>query len=235
MFLNQKKTIPAASYRKVRDDYEAAKVVISDSVRDELSKVLLDDSNDFKDNLLNALVDVKVAALLATVKCDQEVINIKPDVNKALAKLAKPRFADGVDSIMPSLGGDMVGRGWYQPQQAGSGRFARWSGPSAVSTILIPRLVPGEYVVEGNVRFYCEGAENGFLVKLGESFVAPKLELQGERHRFIAQGTLKDTSRSSFTKIEFLCPDLASPKSKEGTSDDRLLGFFMSELNIVRV
>lgn len=235
MSRSSKKSLTASVYRNAVSDFDAARAVVWSNLRAELAEVLSDDSRDFQERLLDVLADVKTAALVASVRNDPSLVEddaLSPEIGSALSVA---RWGPGATSIRPSLGKGLVGRGWHQPELIGPDSYGRWSGPGSLSSIFIPRLDSGTYWVEGTVRFFVpDEAVGGFRVRLGTEFGTPEMKpLDEGRWAFRILVEQTQDARSSFSRLEFFCSAMASPRDK-GLKDSRRLGFFLSEVNIFK-
>lgn len=227
-------TLTASTYRATLSEFDAAREVVWTNVRRELAEALSDENREFQERLLDVLADVKTAALVASVRHDPSIADAALPTPDAASVLSALRLGAGNLSSRPSLGPGLVGRGWHQPEPSGPDCYARWSGPGSLSSIFMPRLERGSYWIEGRVRFFITEAVNGFRVRLGSEFVAPEMTAFDEDSwRFRVQLDLQQDSRSTFSRLEFFCPALGRPKDR-GQTDDRTLGFFLSDVDLYR-
>lgn len=233
MLRPSKKTLTAKDYRNAISDFEAAREVVWSNLRAQLSESLAADSRDFHERLLDVLADVKTAALVASVRNDPSLVDDQ-GLNSAIGSVVSAaRWGSGTTFSRPSLGEGLVGRGWHHPEPIGPDSFGRWSGPGSLSSIFIPRMEAGTYWVEGIVHFFVQDrAEGDFLIRLGSEFGTPEMTpLSEEKTAFRIRIDHIQDARSAFSRLEFFCSAMASPKDT-GSSDHRRLGFFLSEVTI---
>lgn len=233
MTRSSRKPLSASGFREVISEFDSAKEVVWLNIRQDLSRIMADESRSFEDRLLDILTDVKTASLVASSRSDPELSALDAALPEVVSVLAPARLGRGVTDHRPRLGPGLVGRGWHQPELIGPETYGRWSGPGVLSSIFIPHLAAGAYWVEGYLRFFIEGAEDGFQVRLGDDFISPTMTRQTNGWRFRVRTTIEQAGRCSFSKLEFHC-SLTGRPCDMGGEDDRTLGFFLSRIEINR-
>lgn len=235
MSLSSTKPFSAEAYRKAVSDFDAARAVVWSNLRAQMAEVLADDARDFQERLLDILADVKTAAFVASVRNDPALAEDEALGQEFVSYLSAARWGPGATTIRPFLGQGLVGRGWHQPEPTGPNSYGRWSGPGSLSSIFIPRLDPGTYWAEGVVHFFVpDEAVDGFRIRLGTEFGVPEMTpLDEEKWAFRILLEQAPDARSSFSRLEFFCSAMASPRDK-GSSDPRRLGFFLSDVSIFK-
>lgn len=228
----------AAAFSDRLDDFDAARELTRDYYRENVTAALSGDDIPFRDKLIDVITNLHVDLFLAMSRADERMGILPPSLHEAVTLLPPMRLRQGVSSLAPSLGPKLVGRGWHQPEPVGSGSFSRWSGPGCLSSIFLPRLVSGSYVLGGEVRFLRAEAADAFRIRIGEGdFTAPQLQPSSpDFHKFEITLPYSEDARSTFTVLEFFCEKLGKPADIEiHNPDQRVLGFWLSELYISKV
>lgn len=125
------------------------------------------------------------------------------------------------------LKGEIDGDNWYYPEKDG-----RWAGPGDVSTLNLPRLLPGDYklqidvvdAMEPEILAGMEVAVNGMVLELTH-------QGRGYPARAYARFSVDEAESRTLWEIRFKFPKLVCP-AQHGSSDQRLLAVRVQSLRL---
>lgn len=230
--------LTATSFDKGLSEFEATRELVRDHFCEQLEHALSGDAESFRERLIAVLADLHADLLVASVRSDAASGVFSPTLAEAATLLPALRLQEGISAFEPSLGPTLVGRGWHQAEPRDEGLFSRWSGPNSLSSIFLPRLMSGSYVVNGELRFLVADARETFRLRLGDAdFERPRLSMVKPDIWFFEMNVpVVDDGRSTFSRLEFFCEKLARPVDGDPNSrDTRTLGFSLHALNMRKV
>jgi len=216
-------------------DLDIAKIrarSIDQAIVDQQLIVLTDilgapEAPDFHNRLVAVLAGIKAemhylrAAFLEGARYKDPAF----DLNMPL--LPEKLRLDGLEIDMRT---EITGGNWWRPESDG-----RWAGPENESSLLIPALGFGRYVVAINI---VDEIDAGIIDEMGFTFNRQAVELNRESHglpvSLTAEIEISDEYRFPFWSLKFSFPRLASP-AQFGSPDQRMLAIRVKSVRLTRV
>lgn len=150
-----------------------------------------------------------------------------------LLPLAAPPSASFLKSRWVDLGPEIIGNGWYPAETLPEG-YWRWSGPDAVSTLLLPTVGSGRtrlsfemIMLEPNSACRTSFSINGHAASNVEV-----TSVESRRFAVSMEADIAERRAPSFLSLRIEVPETVSPAMVDGSNDLRLLGIGLSRIRL---
>lgn len=150
-------------------------------------------------------------------------------VNGHSSYLVQFLHANQPAEVIVDFRGEIDGENWWHAEEDG-----RWAGPQKTSTVKVPALLPGKYLLDLHVVDAMTSAIlEGMEIYLNGNHV-PTETISGDSYPAVVQGRFSSEQAGADPcwKFEFRFKELMAP-SQRGELDDRMLGVRVKELELI--